>query len=551
MEQRLVLQEADVPQRKALYMVRPRRWWRLAAFLLTFLVAATGVGLATIPWQQSVTGTGKVTVFAPMERPQNIEAPIPGRLVRWDVRDGQEVARGQIIAVLDDLDSKFLNPRQVQQMERQRGTLVTQRTATEQRIGKLRQQLGFVSDSRTAALPLAGTRVERTRDLVRAAEETVQQSERSRDALRETGIPAAQERVEQAEQNRIAAVEAQKAAQQRYETEKMRRERIGLLFSKSLRSRQDDELAERDLVVAGTETERAGRNVQVAERAVNVAKLDLNKAKFELARAENEVGNRKAALEAARRDTTVGVQDIAKITADTSAPIAALEASIASGEESLGKIAESLSKLEQDLQNLRLRTAQRIVKAPRDGRIVRLMKVGAGATVKAGDALAVLAPTTTDQAVELMISDNDAPLVSVGRPVRLQFSGWPALQFSGWPASAVGTYGGRVAVVDAIDDGKSRYRVVIKPDRERIAAKKDAPWPPSSRLRPGAQAAGWILLDRVSLGWELWRQFNAFPPTVKQPSDAAGGKSPDGKESKDGKDGYDDYDEFKIKVKSP
>jgi hypothetical protein len=25
---------------------------------------------------------------------------------------------------------------------------------------------------------------------------------------------------------------------------------------------------------------------------------------------------------------------------------------------------------------------------------------------------------------------------------------------------------------------------------------------------------GWILLDTVSLGWELWRQFNGFPPTI-------------------------------------
>jgi hypothetical protein len=26
--------------------------------------------------------------------------------------------------------------------------------------------------------------------------------------------------------------------------------------------------------------------------------------------------------------------------------------------------------------------------------------------------------------------------------------------------------------------------------------------------------SGWILLDRVRLGYELWRQFNGFPPRL-------------------------------------
>jgi hypothetical protein len=129
--------------------------------------------------------------------------------------------------------------------------------------------------------------------------------------------------------------------------------------------------------------------------------------------------------------------------------------------------------------------------------------------------LAVLAPQTEDLAAELVISDNDAPLVSVGRPVRLQFAGWPALQFAGWPSIAVGTFGGKVAVIDASDDGKSCYRVIVRPDLDLIASGRDEPWPSSRFLRPGAEASGWIMLDTVPLGFELWRQFNAFPPTVK------------------------------------
>ena len=76
---------------------------------------------------------------------------------------------------------------------------------------------------------------------------------------------------------------------------------------------------------------------------------------------------------------------------------------------------------------------------------------GTGAELlKAGDPLLVFVPDTDARAVELWVDGNDVPLLREGRHVRVQFEGWPALQFSGWPSVAVGTFGGHVAVVDAM-----------------------------------------------------------------------------------------------------
>jgi adhesin transport system membrane fusion protein len=36
-------------------------------------------------------------------------------------------------------------------------------------------------------------------------------------------------------------------------------------------------------------------------------------------------------------------------------------------------------------------------------------------------------------------------------------------------------------------------------------------------MRQGVRAVGWVLLDEVSLGFELWRQLNGFPPSVSAP----------------------------------
>ena len=98
-------------------------------------------------------------------------------------------------------------------------------------------------------------------------------------------------------------------------------------------------------------------------------------------------------------------------------------------------------------------------------------------------------------------------LVREGDKVRLQFEGWPAVQFAGWPSVAVGTFGGRVYLVDPTANDVGRFRILVEPDPEADA------WPNQDYLRQGVRTQGWVLLQEVSAGWEIWRQINGFPPT--------------------------------------
>jgi hypothetical protein len=99
--------------------------------------------------------------------------------------------------------------------------------------------------------------------------------------------------------------------------------------------------------------------------------------------------------------------------------------------------------------------------------------------------------------------------------VRLEFDGWPAVQFSGWPTVAVGTFGGQVAVVDAVSSDNGKYRLLVRPD------KADQPWP--KQLRQGSGVYGWVMLDDVPIWYELWRQLNGFPPSLKEEPKITGG----------------------------
>ena len=155
------------------------------------------------------------------------------------------------------------------------------------------------------------------------------------------------------------------------------------------------------------------------------------------------------------------------------------------------------------------RQASQSIVAPRDGIVQRIFAPQGGVMVKAGQTLALIVPETANRAVEITVSGNDAPLLSVGRHVRLQFEGWPAVQFAGWPSVAVGTFGGVIGVIDPGADENGKVRVIIFPEQGEN-------WPDARYLRQGVRVIGWILLDTVKLGWEMWRQFNGFPPSIKR-----------------------------------
>jgi membrane fusion protein, adhesin transport system len=110
----------------------------------------------------------------------------------------------------------------------------------------------------------------------------------------------------------------------------------------------------------------------------------------------------------------------------------------------------------------------------------------------------------------------------VGRKVRLQFDGWPALQFAGWPSVSVGTFGGTVAVIDRVPGSTGDFRVLVTPDTTEEA------WP--RQLRLGSGVLGWAMLDEVRVGFEIWRRINGFPPSLRQASDEGFGG--DGKAAK-------------------
>ena len=233
--------------------------------------------------------------------------------------------------------------------------------------------------------------------------------------------------------------------------------------------------------------------------------------------AELKLRTTSATLDRAKADLKAAKRSVKAMGADRTRTGADSQAKIEGARSSLQKARGDKAKAEAELAKLDVRLARQQtmrVEAPRAGTVFRLIAKQGGEQAKQGDELAVLVPDTESRAVELWVDGNDAPLITAGRHVRVQFEGWPAVQFVGWPSVAVGTFGGEVAFVDATDNGRGQFRVVVIPDEHDD-------WPEARYLRQGVRANGWVLLNQVSLGYELWRQFNGFPPAVTPPAEAS------------------------------
>jgi multidrug efflux pump subunit AcrA (membrane-fusion protein) len=290
-------------------------------------------------------------------------------------------------------------------------------------------------------------------------------------------VSMAEQRLRAAERAKEAALAAAKAAQLNYDRQKA-------LVDQGLSSQRALEVAEAERVRSDTDVDRAEANLLAARQEID----------------------------ALGSDRTRVESDTAASFRDALATRAMSEAEIANGLAELARLEVRISR--QETQHVR---------APADGMVLRVLARQGAEFVKSGDVLAQFVPHTAERAVEMWVSGNDVNLISPGRDVRLQFEGWPAIQFSGWPTAAVGTYGGRVAFVDSAADANGKFRVVVSP------YPADA-WPEAQFLRQGMKAKGWVLLDTVRAGYEIWRQINGFPPEWTHDADA--GAKGDGKKEK-------------------
>lgn len=167
-------------------------------------------------------------------------------------------------------------------------------------------------------------------------------------------------------------------------------------------------------------------------------------------------------------------------------------------EMEVAKAQVTLTKAESQFS----RQSSQIIRAPRDGWVVRLLPGELGQLIKKGTSVAVFSPEIKSPAVELWVDGNDSPMLFPGQTANLQFEGWPSLQIAGWPSVAINTFPAKVHLVDQASSHDGKFRVLLVPNGK---------WPSNQILRLGLHAKGYIRLSDSYIIRELWRKLNNFP----------------------------------------
>lgn len=94
-----------------------------------------------LPWTQNITGRGFLTTLTPDQRPQTIQSPIPGRIEKWYVREGDYVQKGDTILYISEVKSEYFDPNLVERTGQQIKAKEMAVTSYQEKVKALNQQI--------------------------------------------------------------------------------------------------------------------------------------------------------------------------------------------------------------------------------------------------------------------------------------------------------------------------------------------------------------------------------------------------------------------------
>ncbi|MEZ5045359.1 MAG: HlyD family efflux transporter periplasmic adaptor subunit [Chitinophagaceae bacterium] len=91
---------------EAIYLInsksRFKYYFWIALVLLTLFLF--------LPWTQNIKTNGSITTLSQELRPQKVNSPIPGKISKWLVKEGDFVKKGDTIIILSEIKEDYLDP---------------------------------------------------------------------------------------------------------------------------------------------------------------------------------------------------------------------------------------------------------------------------------------------------------------------------------------------------------------------------------------------------------------------------------------------------------
>ncbi|MBZ5855475.1 HlyD family secretion protein [Flavihumibacter profundi] len=116
------------------------RWlWGIFAAMLVILF---------LPWTQNIRAKGKVTTLRQEQRPQEMNTIIPGRIIKWYIKEGDYVSKGDTILQLGEVKMDYFDP---ELLNRTRQQIIAKEQSAESYLKKAattEKQAGALAEGR-------------------------------------------------------------------------------------------------------------------------------------------------------------------------------------------------------------------------------------------------------------------------------------------------------------------------------------------------------------------------------------------------------------------
>ncbi|WP_340066874.1 HlyD family secretion protein [Ascidiimonas aurantiaca] len=116
-----------------------------------------------LPWTQNIAGDGFVTTLKPDHRPQTIQSPIPGRIEKWYVKEGDFVQEGDTILFISEIKNEYFDPNLVERTEQQIKAKSMSVVSYKEKVKALNTQTGALNSERELKLEQARNKLLQSR----------------------------------------------------------------------------------------------------------------------------------------------------------------------------------------------------------------------------------------------------------------------------------------------------------------------------------------------------------------------------------------------------
>ena len=116
-------------------------YWVLGIFVFLLI-------LLLLPWTQNISSSGHVTTLYQDQRPQQINTVIPGKIIKWYIKEGDVVKKGDTIVQLADTKDDYLDSNLVARTQDQLNSKEQELLFYSEKINAIESQINAIENNR-------------------------------------------------------------------------------------------------------------------------------------------------------------------------------------------------------------------------------------------------------------------------------------------------------------------------------------------------------------------------------------------------------------------